>query len=48
MSTKLPIKTAPYQHQIDAYNFALRLFGGPEGGDAAPISRGVAYLMEMG
>ena len=23
----MPIKAAPYQHQIRAYNFALRLFG---------------------
>lgn len=45
----LPIKATPYQHQIQAYQFACRLFGLPEGGDDRHISsRGVALLMEMG
>jgi hypothetical protein len=44
----LPIKATPYKHQKEAYEFACRLFGVAEGGDAPPISEGVAYLMEMG
>jgi len=45
---KMPVRAAPYKHQRDAYEFARRLFGLHEGGDAPPISRGCAYLMEMG
>jgi hypothetical protein len=46
----IPIKKdfTLYQHQVDAFTFACRLLGVPEGGDEPPISKGVAYLMEMG
>lgn len=27
---KMPIKVKPYKHQINAFNFAMRLFGGYE------------------
>jgi len=47
MNASLPIRAKPYTHQAQAYHFACRLFG-LNGGDAVPISRGVAYLMEMG
>lgn len=42
---KMLIKAKPYQHQIEAFNFACRQFGLCSG---YPISRGVAFLMEMG
>ena len=29
----MPIKAHPYQHQIRAYNFALKLFGMGDGDD---------------
>ena len=48
MNGNLPIKATPYAHQRKAYEFALRLFGATGGGDAAPISRGCFYLMDMG
>ena len=45
----MPIKATPYQHQIQAFWFACRLFGLLEGGDDRHISsRGTALLMEMG
>ena len=47
MEKSMPIRATPYAHQTEAYDIACRLFG-LDGGDAAPISRGVAYLMEMG
>ena len=53
-SLSMPIRAAPYKHQQEAFAFACRLFGLPpqrllaEGGDALPVSRGCAYLMEMG
>jgi len=47
MNHNMPIRAAPYQHQRDAYYFALRLFG-LEGGDAPSVSTGVSLLMEMG
>jgi SNF2 family DNA or RNA helicase len=37
----MPIRVAPYQHQRDAFAFAMRLF-------TQVISPGVALLMEMG
>lgn len=45
----MAIKAAPYQHQRAAYEFACRLFGLKEGGDAqiSISSRGTALLMEM-
>ena len=49
MDKQMPISVKPYQHQKDAFAFACRLFGLPEGGDA-PLSigkRGTALLMEM-
>jgi len=48
MENTMPIRAAPYQHQREAYDFALRLFGASEGGDAAPVSKGCFYLMDMG
>lgn len=42
---KMLIKAKPYQHQIEAFDFACRQFGIYSG---YPISRGVAFLMEMG
>lgn len=45
---KMPIKATPYKHQQDAFDFALRLFGVSEGGDAQPISAGAFFLMDMG
>ena len=48
MNENLPIRAKPYAHQVEAYRFACRLFGLDGGGDAVPVSRGVAYLMEMG
>jgi len=48
MQETLPIRAKLYAHQAEAYHFACRLFGVDDGGDAVPISRGVAYLMEMG
>ena len=45
---EMPIRATPYKHQTEAYNLACRLFGLDGGGDAAPVSRGVSYLMEMG
>jgi len=42
------IRAAPYAHQREAYDFALRLFGASEGGDAATVSKGCFYLMDMG
>lgn len=46
----LPIKPqfTPYPHQVQAFEFACRLFSVSEGGDIPPVSKGVAYLMEMG
>jgi hypothetical protein len=43
----MPIRAAPYAHQKEAFDLAMRLFG-LEGGDDRPISTGCAYLMEMG
>jgi hypothetical protein len=47
--SNLPIKATPYKHQVNAYNFALSLFGEAEGGDYENSirSRGAALLMEM-
>ena len=47
MNYSMPIRAAPYQHQREAYDFALRLFR-LKGGDAPPVSTGVSLLMEMG
>jgi len=44
----MPIKATPYQHQRDAFEFVLRLFGVLRGGDAQPISTGGFFLMDMG
>lgn len=41
----MPIKAAPYLHQINAFNFVCRLFGLMT---ETPVSRGAALLMEMG
>lgn len=42
----LPIKATPYRHQIEAYEYACKLFGlSPDG---AMRSGGCALLMEMG
>jgi len=47
--TPMPVKGAPYKHQREAFEFALRLFGLTKGGDdnISISSRGVAFLMEM-
>ena len=45
---KMPVKTKPYSHQQEAFEFACGLFGVTEGGDALPLSRGCFYLMDMG
>ena len=42
----MPIKVRPYQHQADAYRFAIRKFGLIQG--MPKSSSGVALLMEMG
>ena len=42
----LPVKAAPYRHQIEAYEYACGLFGLPPGG--AMRCGGCALLMEMG
>ena len=49
MNTEMPIRVKPYKHQKDAYEYALRLYGAAEGGDArhSMRSRGTALLMEM-
>ena len=47
----MPIKAAPYRHQIEAFNFVCGMFGlMPEGGGGEfPVrSAGCALLMEMG
>lgn len=47
----MPIKAAPYRHQIEAFNFVCGMFGlMPEGGaEKFPVrSAGCALLMEMG
>ena len=41
----MPIRAAPYQHQIDAFNLACRLYGFQPG---ERTSKGVSLLMEMG
>ena len=33
-NTSMPIRAAPYAHQQEAFDFACRLFGLTEGGDA--------------
>ena len=48
MQKSMPIKVKPYKHQREAYDFALRLFGVSEGGEAVPVSKGCFYLMDMG
>jgi len=48
MNQSMPIRAAPYKHQREAFDFACRLFGLTGGGDVVLISRGCAYLMEMG
>lgn len=45
MKSNLPIKARPYAHQIEAYAFALNLFGL---GESQDTSSGAALLMEMG
>ncbi len=42
---RLPIRAAPYRHQVEAFRFACGLFG-LQGDD--PVSAGAALLMEMG
>lgn len=42
----MPIRATPYQHQIEAFNFACGLFGLLSGGSKE--SDGCALLMEMG
>ena len=42
MTNKMPIKTKPYEHQKEAFNFAMKLY------DDTKNSRGVAMLVEMG
>lgn len=45
----MPIKAAPYRHQIEAFNFVCGMFGlMPEGGEFPVQSAGCALLMEMG
>ena len=47
----LPIKAAPYRHQIDAFNFVCEMFGMMPDGEAGEFparSAGCALLMEMG
>jgi len=44
----MPVKATPYRHQQEAFEFARLLFGLTDGGDRPPISKGCAYLMEMG
>ncbi|MEA4938588.1 MAG: hypothetical protein VB091_03260 [Christensenella sp.] len=46
---RMPVKAHPYEHQRQAFEFACRLFGLIQGGDAPPSiqSRGCALLMEM-
>ena len=41
----MPIKAKPYQHQQDAFALASRLFAEKDG---TSLSRGTAFLMEMG
>ena len=52
MENPMPIRAKPYKHQREAFEFALRLFGLTEGGDAetCPLVRssGCALLCEMG
>lgn len=45
----MPIKAAPYRHQVEAFNFVCGLFGLAPGGDASHSisSRSTALLMEM-
>jgi hypothetical protein len=47
-SLTMPIRAKPYTHQQEAFDLACRLFGVGVGGDAAPVSRGACFLMEMG
>lgn len=42
---EMPVRVQPFEHQVRAFEFACRLFG-LNGG--VPLSRGCAYLMEMG
>ncbi len=42
MTNKMPIKTEPYEHQKEAFDFAMKLY------DDTKNSRGVAMLVEMG
>jgi hypothetical protein len=45
----MPINASPYKHQREAFEFACQQFGLlTKGGDAPPVSRGCAFLMEMG
>lgn len=45
----MPIKAAPYRHQMEAFNFVCRTFGLLQGGDTyiSIRSSGAALLMEM-
>lgn len=42
MHAKIPIKVVPYQHQKEAFDFAMKIF------NSTKPSRGVSLLMEMG
>lgn len=41
---RMPIKANAYRHQVEAFEFVIRLFGI----SGQPVSQGVALLMEMG
>jgi hypothetical protein len=45
----MPIRAAPFAHQVEAYNFTCQLFELSEGGDAqhSISSHSAALLMEM-
>jgi SNF2 family DNA or RNA helicase len=40
----MPIRADPYRHQVEAFDFACKMFGL----HGEPVSQGVALLMEMG
>jgi SNF2 family DNA or RNA helicase len=42
----MPIKATPYQHQQEAFEYAVNLFEASDNGEA--LSSGVFYLMDMG
>ena len=48
MDFLMPIRAKPYLHQREAFEYACRLCGLNQGGDAPTISNSVSYLMEMG